>query len=166
MINGANMKTQQDSETKKRALMAIKEIGTQSVSKLAAKYGISRGIIYHHARAMGIKSCASKNHRWTREELNILSEYAPTRSVAEVARMLNRPKHSIWCKASDLGVRFQKRGEKHHCAKFTDEDAHYVKLLLDAGGMTQQEIADMVEVSASFVKKIAAGRRNEFKENQ
>lgn len=142
-----------------RATEALKELGTMPVTELAKKHNLSKENIKYYARKAGL-NCAFLRKPWTEFELSVLISCAPTHNTKEIAKKLKRSRHSICCKAAALGISMRKHGEKHHAAKYSDEDAHYVKLLLDDGELTHKQIADIVEVHPSFVKNVVAGFRN------
>lgn len=143
-----------------RAIMAVREIGSQTTSKLAAKYGVSRGSIHRYARMQGIESCALLRRPWSREDIKILVDNAGIKTTAEIGEMINRTASMVRDKASQLKISVRVTGEKHHAALYSDDDVHYTKILLDDGELSRKEIAKLIDVPVSFVQMVAHGLRN------
>lgn len=71
-----------------------------------------------------------------------------------------------WCDKSEnqlhahrLGLSYVYHGEKHPCAKFTNEQAKQIRKLYNEEHISQQKIADFFNVSQSTIGRIIRGVR-------
>ncbi|WP_259556309.1 hypothetical protein [Vibrio harveyi] len=71
--------------------------------------------------------------------------------------MINRTRGSVQTRAGVIGVGLTKHGQYNHKAKHSDDDVRLVRLLLDDGELSHQEIAEIMEFSLSNVRLIHYG---------
>ena len=80
---------------------------------------------------------------WQPDEIQTLRDHARTHTLEQVAEMLGRSYMGVAKKAGALNLAFYKRGEKHQCAKYSDEQALTVIRRFYAGETLTQIAEDM-----------------------
>jgi len=99
--------------------------------------------------------------RFTPEEDAILKKYAPLKTQAELAQILNRPPGGICSRLKRLGLSTAKHGDAHWNVKVDGLRMQMIHCLLDAG-YAPSEVHRMfttpLDLSYNYITQIACAR--------
>lgn len=92
---------------------------------------------------------------WTETEIQILTEYATTKTSTEIGIMVNKSAAAVRNKAKRLKIRMRKIGENHQDSKLSNLQVAMILTLCEAG-FTSPEIhkGAFHHVSLSTIKDI------------
>ena len=82
---------------------------------------------------------------WTPSNLTKLRKLSRTHTMQQAAMEIGCSNNSIRYKARSEGIKFQKYGERHHGAKYTDHDIYLARALVDEG-LTTKEVGLKLEM--------------------
>ncbi len=125
--------------------MSAAEIG-----KLIGRSGMSVII-----RARKIGADLNKHKDYGPKEDETIKRYAKEKTAAEIGKLLGRSSGSVGTRARKIGVSLMKHGERHHLARHSNDDVRLVRVLIDDGELTYQEISEKMEMSINTIKLIA-----------
>lgn len=126
-------------------IMSAAEIG-----KLIGRSGMSVII-----RARKIGADLNKHKDYGPKEDETIKRYAKEKTAAEIGKLLGRSSGSVGTRARKIGVSLMKHGERHHLARHSNDDVRLVRVLIDDGELTYQEISEKMEMSINTIKLIA-----------
>lgn len=87
---------------------------------------------------------------WTPSALTKLRRLAKNHTMQQVADEIGCSKNAVRGKARIEGIKFQKYGERHHSAKYTDHDVYLARALVDEG-VTMTEAGRKLEIPQPVV---------------
>lgn len=93
--------------------------------------------------------------KYTRHDIAILRKHAATHTAQQIGKMLGRSRRSVLQKAGALKVSISRSGDRHYNVKHTDHEIELCRVLYDEG-LTCRQIAEKMEISHSYVRKIVA----------
>ena len=91
-----------------------------------------------------------KRFNWTPSALTKLRKLSKTQTMQQVADEIGCNKNAVRGKARSEGIKFQKYGERHHSAKYTDHDVYLARALVDEG-LTMTEAGKKLEIPQPVV---------------
>lgn len=94
--------------------------------------------------------------RLTNTELSRIKMLRHSHTMAEAAKELGVPKSRVVGAAERYKIRFQKRGEKHHAATYSDRDIELCRELHDEG-LSLNEISEKMEIDYFHLWKVING---------
>lgn len=93
--------------------------------------------------------------KYTPAEIQLIREYAATHTAKQIGEILGRSRRSVLQKAGSLKVSIGRSGDRHYNVKHTDHDVELCRALYDEG-LNCRQIAEKMEISHSYVRKIVA----------
>lgn len=93
--------------------------------------------------------------KYTPAEVRLIRKYATSHTAAQIGEMLGRSRGSVKSKVFRMGLHMMKCGGTHFNVKHTDHDIELCRVLYDEG-LTCSQIAEKMETSPSYVRKIVA----------
>jgi len=144
--------------SRRRKLQAL--AGTMPISKIAAELGETEAQIRSWGRQHKIRFY---NQRftpgyWTPAEDAEMDKMLERGFTApEIAEAMGRTVASVRNRAKSIGLSLRQTGEKHHRAKYTDEDVRLsVALLLE--GLPASLVAEKMEIPVGLIRSWGKGK--------
>lgn len=131
-----------------------KYAGKMPVCEIAEMLGVEESTIRYYATLEGVSLQFAKK-RWKDDEDEFLQENAGKLSIKEIASKLNRTERAISERAGKIGVSLARINQENSRQKYTAEDERLVILMLEDGELSRDLIAKKMEVSLSFVNRMA-----------
>lgn len=99
--------------------------------------------------------------KYTRQEDDLIRQYAGVKTAEEIGAMIDRPKNGVHHRISRLGLKGHLHGDAHWNAKADNLKMAMIHTLMD-GGFTSQEIQRMfsepLNLSYSYLSQVACTR--------
>lgn len=94
----------------------------------------------------------------TPEQRSFICDQHDKATQSEVAAILGLPVRVVVRECEKLNISYQKRGDRHHNAKYPDSDVALIRQLRDDYGLTFREIGEKFDISPEVCRGIYVHR--------